>query len=134
MPRQAVPGGDAAHIVPPAGAKGLDLAVSDVAVVADWAATGSEQALDACSSTCLRPVWGRRSTSPRSWPAPSTPTPGPPPFDRWLQPARLRRIAESRGRGRRTGRELHGFADRLIRRPLTSFILIRRPRPLSYGP
>jgi p-hydroxybenzoate 3-monooxygenase len=53
--------GDAAHIVPPTGAKGLNLAVSDVTVLADalgaWYDSGSEELLDAYSATCLKRVW-----------------------------------------------------------------------------
>ena len=53
--------GDAAHIVPPTGAKGLNLAVADVTVLAaavvDFFATGDEAGLDAYSETCLRRVW-----------------------------------------------------------------------------
>jgi p-hydroxybenzoate 3-monooxygenase len=53
--------GDAAHIVPPTGAKGLNLAIHDVRVLAEalseWFRTGSETGLDAYSDTCLRRVW-----------------------------------------------------------------------------
>jgi p-hydroxybenzoate 3-monooxygenase len=53
--------GDAAHIVPPTGAKGLNLAVADVRALsralASFYATGSTAALDAYSETCLRRVW-----------------------------------------------------------------------------
>ncbi|MGA8115186.1 MAG: 4-hydroxybenzoate 3-monooxygenase [Actinocatenispora sp.] len=53
--------GDAAHIVPPTGAKGLNLAVSDVVVLArafaTWAQTGSGTGLDEYSATCLRRTW-----------------------------------------------------------------------------
>jgi p-hydroxybenzoate 3-monooxygenase len=53
--------GDAAHIVPPTGAKGLNLAIADVRVLAeaivDWYARGSTKGLDAYSDTCLRRVW-----------------------------------------------------------------------------
>lgn len=53
--------GDAAHIVPPTGAKGLNLAVADVRVlaraIAQFYASGSKQLLDAYSETCLRRVW-----------------------------------------------------------------------------
>ncbi len=53
--------GDAAHIVPPTGAKGLNLAVADVTVLAaalvDFFTTGNEAGLDAYSETCLRRVW-----------------------------------------------------------------------------
>jgi len=53
--------GDAAHIVPPTGAKGLNLAVSDVYYLAraltDFYRAGSRQLLDAYSKTALRRVW-----------------------------------------------------------------------------
>jgi p-hydroxybenzoate 3-monooxygenase len=53
--------GDAAHIVPPTGAKGLNLAVADVRILARALAcryrTGSEQLLDRYSEICLRRVW-----------------------------------------------------------------------------
>jgi p-hydroxybenzoate 3-monooxygenase len=53
--------GDAAHIVPPTGAKGLNLAVRDVHVLADaivaWYGAGDRAQLDAYSETCLRRVW-----------------------------------------------------------------------------
>jgi p-hydroxybenzoate 3-monooxygenase len=53
--------GDAAHIVPPTGAKGLNLAVNDVRLLAPglerWYRTGSRESLDAYSETALRRVW-----------------------------------------------------------------------------
>ncbi len=53
--------GDAAHIVPPTGAKGLNLAAADVRVLAEAVArfyrTGTEAGLDAYSDTCLSRVW-----------------------------------------------------------------------------
>ncbi len=53
--------GDAAHIVPPTGAKGLNLAVHDVRILADalaeWYASGSESLLDSYSPDCLRRIW-----------------------------------------------------------------------------
>lgn len=53
--------GDAAHIVPATGAKGLNLAVADVRVLADalvaWYRAGDTALLDAYSATCLRRVW-----------------------------------------------------------------------------
>ncbi|HUP98585.1 MAG TPA: 4-hydroxybenzoate 3-monooxygenase [Usitatibacter sp.] len=52
--------GDAAHIVPPTGAKGLNLAVNDVRVLsqvlAAWYA-GNARALDEYSPRCLARVW-----------------------------------------------------------------------------
>lgn len=53
--------GDAAHIVPPTGAKGLNLAVADVRVLArslkDFYAAGRMNALAKYSDVCLRRVW-----------------------------------------------------------------------------
>lgn len=53
--------GDAAHLVPPTGAKGMNLAVADVRVLADalvqWYEQGNTEQLDAYSSICLRRVW-----------------------------------------------------------------------------
>jgi p-hydroxybenzoate 3-monooxygenase len=53
--------GDAAHIVPPTGAKGLNLAVADVrvlsAALAGFYASGNLHLLDGYSETCLRRVW-----------------------------------------------------------------------------
>jgi p-hydroxybenzoate 3-monooxygenase len=53
--------GDAAHIVPPTGAKGMNLAVADVRVLsralAAFFASGETALLDAYSDTCLRRVW-----------------------------------------------------------------------------
>jgi p-hydroxybenzoate 3-monooxygenase len=53
--------GDAAHIVPPTGAKGLNLAVADVLVLGralhEFYRSGSRRLLDTYSDTCLRRVW-----------------------------------------------------------------------------
>ena len=53
--------GDSAHIVPATGAKGLNLAVADVSVLAgaihDWHTTGRATGLDAYSAACLERVW-----------------------------------------------------------------------------
>ncbi len=53
--------GDAAHIVPATGAKGLNLAVADVRVLARGLRAffehGDESGLDAYSDRCLRRVW-----------------------------------------------------------------------------
>ncbi len=53
--------GDAAHIVPPTGAKGMNLAIADVNVLAHaldaFYASGSTAGLDGYSDTCLRRVW-----------------------------------------------------------------------------
>jgi p-hydroxybenzoate 3-monooxygenase len=53
--------GDAAHIVPPTGAKGLNLAVADVTVLARALVarlrSGTETGLDEYSDRCLARVW-----------------------------------------------------------------------------
>jgi p-hydroxybenzoate 3-monooxygenase len=53
--------GDAAHIVPPTGAKGLNLAVADVRILAaalvDFYRNGRRDSLNNYSQTCLRRVW-----------------------------------------------------------------------------
>ena len=53
--------GDAAHIVPPTGAKGMNLAVADIRVLAhalrEFYRSGDKGLLDAYSETCLRRVW-----------------------------------------------------------------------------
>jgi p-hydroxybenzoate 3-monooxygenase len=53
--------GDAAHIVPPTGAKGMNLAVADVRVLAralaEFYRSGRTDLLDSYSQTCLRRVW-----------------------------------------------------------------------------
>ena len=53
--------GDAAHIVPPTGAKGMNLALADVRVLAQAATayfkSGKSDLLDAYSAKCLKRVW-----------------------------------------------------------------------------
>jgi p-hydroxybenzoate 3-monooxygenase len=53
--------GDAAHIVPPVGAKGMNLAIADACVLFDATCrlldAGDESGLDAYSATCLERVW-----------------------------------------------------------------------------
>ncbi len=53
--------GDAAHIVPPTGAKGMNLAIADVKVLSEALqhqyAAGSDALLQSYSQTCLRRVW-----------------------------------------------------------------------------
>jgi p-hydroxybenzoate 3-monooxygenase len=53
--------GDAAHIVPPTGGKGLNLAVADVKIMAnafaDCYKSGSQNALTSYTADCLRRVW-----------------------------------------------------------------------------
>ena len=53
--------GDASHIVPPTGAKGMNLALGDIRVLASALVAqlleGDERLLDAYSATCLERVW-----------------------------------------------------------------------------
>lgn len=53
--------GDAAHIVPPTGAKGMNLAIADVrrlaAALSQRCHRGSDELLDGYSDACLRRVW-----------------------------------------------------------------------------
>jgi p-hydroxybenzoate 3-monooxygenase len=53
--------GDSAHIVPPTGAKGLNLAVADVralaVALAEYYRSGATQLLEQYSEKCLRRVW-----------------------------------------------------------------------------
>jgi p-hydroxybenzoate 3-monooxygenase len=54
--------GDAAHIVPPTGAKGMNLAIADVQVLvhgleAFYRPSASMEALNGYSQTCLDRVW-----------------------------------------------------------------------------
>ena len=53
--------GDAAHIVPPTGAKGMNLALADVSVLAraivEHYRTGSQAGLDGYGAECARRVW-----------------------------------------------------------------------------
>ena len=53
--------GDAAHVVPPTGAKGMNLAIADVRVLGEalsaWYRSGDRALLEQYSRTCLRRVW-----------------------------------------------------------------------------
>ncbi|GAA3586067.1 4-hydroxybenzoate 3-monooxygenase [Klugiella xanthotipulae] len=59
--------GDAAHTVPPTGAKGLNLALNDMRVLhlalAEFYATGSQRELDAYSERALNRVWKSQNFS-----------------------------------------------------------------------
>jgi p-hydroxybenzoate 3-monooxygenase len=90
--------GDAAHIVPPTGAKGLNLALADVAVLApalDALLHGDEQLADAYSATCLDRVW--RSTHFSWWMTTMLHrTPGADEMTTQLQLSQLRYVTRSR--------------------------------------
>ncbi|MFD9322161.1 4-hydroxybenzoate 3-monooxygenase [Streptomyces sp. NPDC060053] len=91
--------GDAAHIVPPTGAKGLNLAVGDVVTFARALThrreTGSTTLLDAYSATCLRRVWQAERFS-YDMTTLLHRAPDATPFEDRLQLARLERITSSR--------------------------------------
>jgi p-hydroxybenzoate 3-monooxygenase len=91
--------GDAAHIVPPTGAKGLNLAAADVRVLSEalgsWYADGDTRALAAYSDTCLRRVWRVQHFS--SWMTSMLHRfPGDDPFEARLQRSQLRYVCSSR--------------------------------------
>jgi p-hydroxybenzoate 3-monooxygenase len=89
--------GDAAHIVPPTGAKGLNLAAADVVVLAQalvaWLVDGDDRLAGSYSDTCLRRVW---QATHFSWWMTSMLHTGPDPFDARLQLAQLRHVTSSR--------------------------------------
>ncbi|MFQ3555604.1 4-hydroxybenzoate 3-monooxygenase [Streptomyces gramineus] len=92
--------GDAAHIVPPTGAKGLNLAVGDVVTLARALVherdTGSSELLETYSATCLRRVWQAERFS-YDLTTLLHRDPADTPFDARLQLARLDRITSHRG-------------------------------------
>ena len=91
--------GDAAHIVPPTGAKGLNLAIADVRLLAEalvsWYRTGSDELLQRYSDSCLRRVWRAEHFS---WWMTSMlhRPPGENAFDVKLQLSQLRYVTTSR--------------------------------------
>lgn len=91
--------GDAAHIVPPTGAKGLNLAVGDVVTFARALSyqreTGSAERLDGYSETCLRRVWQAERFS-YDMTGLLHRAPDATGFEDRMQRARLERIAGSR--------------------------------------
>jgi p-hydroxybenzoate 3-monooxygenase len=91
--------GDAAHIVPPTGAKGMNLAIADVRVLAQALAAhfkdDRDDLLAAYSATCLRRVWRAEHFS---WWMTSMlhQFPGDDAFGRKLQRAQLDYVTSSR--------------------------------------
>jgi p-hydroxybenzoate 3-monooxygenase len=90
--------GDAAHIVPPTGAKGLNLAIGDVAILAETLVRllrdGDDAVLERYSDACLRRVWRAEHFS--WWMTHMLHRPaGDDPFDRRLQLAQLRYVISS---------------------------------------
>jgi p-hydroxybenzoate 3-monooxygenase len=90
--------GDATHIVPPTGAKGLNLAMADVTVLADALTRfvhGDERLADAYSGTCLARAW--RATHFSWWMTTMLHrTPGADPMEAALQLSQLRYVTSSR--------------------------------------
>jgi p-hydroxybenzoate 3-monooxygenase len=91
--------GDSAHIVPPTGAKGLNLAIADVRRLGEalvtWFSDHDRTGLDGYSDACLRHVWRAEHFS---WWMTSMlhRLPGDDPFDHELQLSQLRYVVESR--------------------------------------
>jgi p-hydroxybenzoate 3-monooxygenase len=104
--------GDAGHIVPPTGAKGLNLAIADVRLLAQglvsWYRTKSEELLDAYSASCLRRVWRAEHFS---WWMTSMlhRPPGDDPFDLKLQLSQLRYVVTSRAAAASLAENYVGF-------------------------
>jgi len=88
--------GDAAHIVPPTGAKGLNLAVADVALLAPalvaWLRKDDPSLADAYADTAVRRVW--RCTHFSWWMTTMLHATGDP-FDEQLQLSQLRWVTSS---------------------------------------
>jgi p-hydroxybenzoate 3-monooxygenase len=107
--------GDAAHIVPPTGAKGLNLALADVAVLApalDALLHGDEQPAAAYSATCLQRVW--RSTHFSWWMTTMLHrTPGADEMETQLQLSQLRYTVSSRAAATSLAENYTGFPVQL---------------------
>jgi p-hydroxybenzoate 3-monooxygenase len=104
--------GDAAHIVPATGAKGLNLAIADVAVLARalerWYRTGDAGGLDAYSETCLRRVWRAEHFS--YWMTTMLHRISDDPFDLQLQLSQLRWVTTSEAAARSLAENYVGLA------------------------
>jgi p-hydroxybenzoate 3-monooxygenase len=105
--------GDAAHIVPPTGAKGLNLAAQDVRVLADalarWYRGGDGAKLDAYSQTALRRVWRVQDFS--NYMTTLLHRLGEDPFDDRLQRARLEYVTRSKAAAHSLAENYVGLPD-----------------------
>ena len=112
--------GDAAHIVPATGAKGLNLAIADVRVLADaiaeWYGTGARSRLDAYTATCLQRVWRVQDFSYQMTAMlhrfPDDPGGGG--YEGRMQLARLRYVARSRAAATALAENYVGLADAYV--------------------
>jgi p-hydroxybenzoate 3-monooxygenase len=105
--------GDAAHIVPPTGAKGLNLAVADVAALATalirLLRDGRPELADAYSDHCLERVW--RATHLACWMTSLMHVaPGQDLFESALQLAQLRNLVTSRAAATMLAENYTGYA------------------------
>jgi p-hydroxybenzoate 3-monooxygenase len=107
--------GDAAHIVPPTGAKGLNLAVRDVVRLAAalelWFAAGDDGQLQRYTDDCLARVWRAEDFSmymTRLLHVPDDP------FERRTQLARLRYVCSSEAARRSLAENYVGLSDAAI--------------------
>jgi p-hydroxybenzoate 3-monooxygenase len=105
--------GDAAHIVPPTGAKGLNLAVADVAALATalirLVRDRAPELADAYSEHCLERVW--RATHLACWmTAMMHVVPGQDEFESALQVAQLRNLVTSRAAATMLAENYTGYA------------------------
>jgi p-hydroxybenzoate 3-monooxygenase len=104
--------GDAAHIVPATGAKGLNLALADVAVLAralEALLRGEDRLAAAYSATCLERVW--RATHFSWWMTTMLHrTPGADEMETQLQLAQLRYIVSSRAAAASLAENYTGYA------------------------
>ena len=104
--------GDAAHIVPPTGAKGLNLAIHDVTVLARalerWYASGDDSELQSYSERCLRRVWRAEHFS--WWMTSMLHRVGDDPFDLQLQLSQLRYVFASQAAARSLAENYVGLA------------------------
>jgi p-hydroxybenzoate 3-monooxygenase len=104
--------GDAAHIVPPTGAKGLNLALADVAVLApalDGLLHSDDKLAAAYSARCLERVW--RSTHFSWWMTTMLHrTPGADAMASQLQLSQLRYVVSSRAAATSLAENYTGFA------------------------
>jgi hypothetical protein len=104
--------GDAAHIVPPTGAKGLNLALCDVVVLANALRAalgdGAWELADAYSDTCLERVW--RSTHFSWWMTSMLHVdPAADAFDEQLMTAQLRYVTSSRAQAQSLAENYTGY-------------------------